>query len=180
MATTMQESPTQAKAPRRLAGPVACGTVAGALFSTCCSVGVAPVITWATTVTGGYFALSSFTPVGATPFMVAGMFLLSGLATWLIMRRRTRGMAGPVARAVTRRGVRTALLTSGVTYFVLMGLVLPGLFAIGALGMGQFQPMMPGMAHSSHSTSQHSKGSMHMGPAKKGSHMGNMKMKSGK
>lgn len=177
MATTMQESPTQAKAPRRFTGPVACGTVAGALFSTCCTVGVAPVITWATTVTGGYFALSKFTPAGATPFMVGGMFLLSGLAAWLVMRRRTRSMARPVARAVTRRGVRTALLTSGVTYFVLMGLVLPGLFAIGALNMGQFSPMMPSMTHS---TGQHSKGSMHMNPAKKGSmHKGSMKMKTG-
>lgn len=138
MATTLEQSPTPT-APRRAAGPVACGAATGAVASVCCSVGILPAVTWATVVTGGYFSLSA---TYGSAILVFGGFALSALVAWLIMRRRTAGLPQAIARSALRRGVGASLLASAASYFVLMELVLPFLMLVGILKAGQFTPLM--------------------------------------
>lgn len=137
VATTLRKQPTEGTSPAR-PGAVACGAGFGALAMTCCSVGILGAATWGAGVSAGFFAFDEFSPVGERPVFVVAAFLLSALVAWLVVRRRVAGLPSQTARAATRRAMSAALLGAGATYFVLMQFVMPLLFLLGVLEMGQF------------------------------------------
>jgi lysylphosphatidylglycerol synthetase-like protein (DUF2156 family) len=124
----------------RTGTPVACGVGAGALGTVCCSVGVLGAATYGAGVAAGFAALDGISPIRARPLLIIGAFLLAIGLTWLLMRRRVRHLPDAAARAVTRRTLFVAVMTTAVTYFVLMQFVMPLLFITGGAEMGQFSP----------------------------------------
>jgi len=136
MTTTVE--PTTTPSAERFTGPVVAGAASGAVAMTCCSIGIIGASTWAAGTSAGFFALTAASPIGQTPTFVLIALVLSSAIAWLINRRRVAGLPPEVARSSTRRAVGAAVLTGGVTYFVLMQFVMPVLFVTGALHMGQF------------------------------------------
>lgn len=138
-ATFSQKSATSAgTAPSGT--PVACGVGAGALGTVCCSVGLLGAATYGAGVAAGFTALDEVSPIGSRPLLIIGAFLLAIGLTWLLMRRRTRHLPHDASRAATRRALFVTVMTTAVTYFVLMQFVLPLLFITGGADMGQFRP----------------------------------------
>ena len=77
--------------------------------------------------------------MGTRPILVLIGLVITLLLTWVLMRRRVRGLPSGVARSVMRRGMVVALFSGALTYFVLMQIVMPLLFLFG-VSMGAFFP----------------------------------------
>ncbi len=97
------------------------------------------VATWAVSLNAAFFALDKISPVGSRPILVLIGLGITLLLTWVLMRRRARGLPSAVARSVMRRGMIVALFSGALTYFVLMQIVMPLLFLFG-VSMGGFFP----------------------------------------
>lgn len=97
------------------------------------------VATWAVGINTLLFALDKISPVGSRPILVLMGLVITVALTWLLMRRRVRGLPSEVARGVMRRAMIVALFSGALTYFVFMQLVMPLLFFFG-FDMGAFFP----------------------------------------
>lgn len=86
-----------------------------------------------------FFALDEISPVGSRPLLVLIGLVLTLTLTWLLMRRRVRGLPSQVASSVMRRAIIVALFTGALTYFVMMQIVMPLLFLAG-FDMGALFP----------------------------------------
>ena len=97
------------------------------------------VATWAAGINAAFFALDKVSPVGSRPVLVLIGLVITLVLTWILMRRRVRGLPSEVARSVMKRAVAVALFSGALTYFVLMQIVMPLLFLFG-FSMGAFFP----------------------------------------
>lgn len=97
------------------------------------------VATWAAGINAALFALDKVSPVGMRPVLVLIGLIITLALTWVLMRRRVRGLPKEVSRGVMRRGMIVAVFTGALTYFVMMQIVMPVLFLFG-FDMGAFFP----------------------------------------
>lgn len=85
-----------------------------------------------------FFALDKISPVGSRPVVVlVGLLLTVGL-TWLLTAPQRRHMPTAVARRALQQSLAAALFAGAATYFLLMQLIMPALFAIGVPMGGLF------------------------------------------
>ena len=68
--------------------------------------------------------------------VVIGLALSLGV-TWLLMRKRVKGLPSEVGRSLMKRAAIVSLFTGALTYFVMMQIVMPLLFLFG-VDMGLF------------------------------------------
>ncbi len=101
------------------------------------------VATWAVSLNAAFFALDKVSPVGSRPVLVLIGLVITVVLTWVLMRRRVRGLPSGVARNVMRRGMIVALFSGALTYFVLMQIVMPLLFLFFGVSMGGLFPGQP-------------------------------------
>ena len=97
------------------------------------------VATWAAGINAALFAIDQVSPIGLQPVLVLIGLVLTLALTWVLMRRRVRGLPSEVARGLMRRAVIVALFSGALTYFVFMQLVMPIMFLFG-IDMGLFRP----------------------------------------
>jgi len=139
MTATLPEKTAQPSATSdRLASSTACGALLGAAASTCCSIGLGAAGAVAFGVNAGFFALDKMSPIGSRPILFFAALLASVGLAWAVSRRRTAGLPDATARAVTRRTVSAAAVASVASYFVIMEVLVPLLFVMGVLHMGQW------------------------------------------
>ena len=97
------------------------------------------VATWAAGINAALFAIDQVSPIGLQPVLVLIGLVLTLALTWVLMRRRVRGLPSEVARGLMRRAVIVALFSGALTYFVFMQLVMPIMFLFG-IDMSLFSP----------------------------------------
>jgi hypothetical protein len=95
------------------------------------------VATWAAGINTLLFALDEASPIGMRPVLVVIGLALSLGVTWLLMRKRVKGLPSEVGRSLMKRAAIVSLFTGALTYFVMMQIVMPLLFLFG-VDMGLF------------------------------------------
>jgi len=86
-----------------------------------------------------FFALDKISPLGSRPILVVGGLVLTVVLTWLLTARQRQHLPSAIARRALRQSLSIALFAGAATYFALMQIVMPALFAFG-LPMGALFP----------------------------------------
>lgn len=86
-----------------------------------------------------FFSLDKVSPVGSRPILVGAGLLLTVALTWLLTLPRRRHLPPPVGRRLLTNSLKVSMFAGAATYFVLMQIVMPVLYAVG-FSMGAFFP----------------------------------------
>ena len=86
-----------------------------------------------------FFSLDKVSPVGSRPILVGVGIVLTLAFTWLLTLPRRQHLPPAIGRRLLANSMKVSLFVGAATYFVLMQIVMPALYAFG-VSMGSFFP----------------------------------------